>query len=205
VLFFVPKLGISSEPRSGCSFSNIIVGMKKKITQTLPWVLIGISIVTISFLVFSLNSMKNDAVQQIKNLQAIEAKFQSTQTAYDTQVDILKDDLDKSQAARDVYAEQLQTAEDALACANKSQFKPDYLSDTGMSKALTEFLTTTEGGEMQTASWETLWEGSKSTMFTIILTKNKTEVGYIFIVYHNDAHFAKNRVFSLSKQCWLDG
>ena len=177
----------------------------KKIIKYLPWILLGISLIAIGFFIFSLNSMKNDVVQQIKNIQAVEEKFQTTRTAYDAQLETLKGDLDKAQAARDVFAEQLQTAEDSLACTKKNLFKPDYFSDAGMSKALSEFLINTESGEFKTASWETLWEGSKTALFTIIMTRNKTEVSHKLIVFHNDAYFKKNRVFSIDKQCWLNG
>ena len=179
----------------------------KKFFKYLPWVLLGISILAIWILLIGINYIKKDAVQQIKNIKAVEDKFQATRTAYDAQLETLKDDLDKAQAARDVYAEQLQTAEDRLACANKNLFKPDYIDDAGMSKALSEYLTATEGGVQKTATWYHDWENTKSARLEIILIndKDKSEVGYSFIIYHNDAYFAKNRVFSISRQCWLDG
>ena len=177
----------------------------KKIIKYLPWILFGISILCLGLLYFSLSLLKKDAVQQIKNIQAVENKFQATRTAYDAQLEMLKDNLDKAQAVRDVYAEQLQAAEDSLACPNKDLFKPDYIYDANMSKALSNYLTATEGGEIKSATWETVWEGSRSSLFTIILTQKQGEVGHKFIVYHNEAHFPKNRVFSLSRQCWLDG
>ena len=177
----------------------------KKIIKIVSWILFGISFLIIGLFTISLNIMKNDAVKQIKNIQAVENKFQATRTAYDAQLEMLKDNLDKAQAVRDVYAEQLQAAEDSLACPNKDLFKPDYIYDANMSKALSNYLTATEGGEIKSATWEKVWEGSRSALFTIILTQKKGEVGHKFIVYHNDANFAKNRVFSLSRQCWLDG
>ena len=119
----------------------------------------------------------------------------------------MKDDLEKAETARAVYAEQLQAAEDSVACANKNLFKPDYIDDTGMSNAISQFLITTEGGVLKTAIWYHDWENTKSARLEIILINNKdmSEVGYFFMIYHNDAYFAKNRVFSISKQCWLDG
>jgi len=177
----------------------------KKIIKIVSWILFGISILIIGLFTISLNIMKNDAVKQIKNIQAVENKFQATRTAYDAQLEMLKDNLDKAQAVRDVYAEQLQAAEDSLACPNKDLFKPDYIYDANMSKALSNYLTATEGGEIKSATWEKVWEGSRSALFTIILTQKQGEVGHKFIVYHNEAHFPKNRVFSLSRQCWLDG
>jgi hypothetical protein len=74
-----------------------------------------------------------------------------------------------------------------------------------MSKAISEFLATTERGEFKAESWDVLWEGSKTALFTITMTLNNNEVGYKFFIYHNDAYFKKNRVFSIDKQCWLDG
>ena len=167
----------------------------------------GIALTAIVLFVFSLNSMKKDAVQQIKNIQEIEEKYQATWTTYDTQVETLKDDLEKAEAARAVYAEQLQDAEDSLSCPNKNLFKPDYINDTGMSQALLDFLTATEGGVLKTATWYHDWENTKSARLEIILINDKdmSEVGYFFMIYHNDAYFAKNRVFSISKLCWLDG
>ena len=177
----------------------------KKFIKYLPWILFGISFLIIGLFTISLNIMKNDAVQQIKNIQTVEEKFQATRTTYDDQLESLRDNLQKVEVARDLYAEQLQAAEDSLACPNKDLFKPDYIYDANMSKALSNYLTATEGGEIKSATWETVWEGSRSSLFTIILTQKQGEVGHKFIVYHNEAHFPKNRVFSLSRQCWLDG
>jgi len=177
----------------------------KKFIKYLPWILFGISFLIIGLFTISLNIMKNDAVQQIKNIQTVEEKFQATRTTYDDQLESLRDNLQKVEVARDLYAEQLQAAEDSLACPSKDLFKPDYIYDANMSKALSNYLTATEGGEIKSATWETVWEGSRSSLFTIILTQKQGEVGHKFIVYHNEAHFPKNRVFSLSRQCWLDG
>ena len=179
----------------------------KKIIKYLPWVLLVISIIFSGLLYLGLSLMKKDAVQQIKTIQAMEEKFQATQTAYDAQIETLKDDLDKEQAEQAVTAEQLQAAEDSLNCPNKNLFQPDYSTDDGMAKALLEFLTTTEGGILKTSIWYHPWENTKSARLEIIMinNKDKTEVGYFFMVYHNDTYFTKNRVFSISKQCWLDG
>jgi hypothetical protein len=177
----------------------------KKTIKYIPWILLGIALITIGFFAFSLNSMKLDAIQQIKNIQAVEEKFQATQNANVARLETLKVVLDKAQAERDVYAEQLQAAEDSLACTNRDLFKPNYLDDASMSKAISEFLATTERGEFKAESWDVLWEGSKTALFTITMTLNNNEVGYKFFIYHNDAYFKKNRVFSIDKQCWLDG
>lgn len=177
----------------------------KKIIKYLPWALLAISIIFIGLLTMGLSQMKKDAVQQIKTIQVMEEKFKATQTTYDDQVQTLKDDLDKAQAERDTYAEQFKADEARLICPNRGQFKPDYTSDAGMTKALSDYLTTIEGGVIKSASWATMWEGTKSALFSINLTQKLGEVGYKFFVYHNDAYFKKNRVFYVSKQCWLDG
>jgi anionic cell wall polymer biosynthesis LytR-Cps2A-Psr (LCP) family protein len=82
----------------------------KKIIKYIPWILLGIALITIGFFAFSLNSMKLDAIQQIKNIQAVEEKFQATQNANVARLETLKVVLDKAQAERDVYAEQRKTA-----------------------------------------------------------------------------------------------
>ena len=177
----------------------------KKIIKYLPWALLAISIIFIGLLTIGLSQMKKDAVQQIKTIQVMEEKFKATQTTYDDQVQTLKDDLDKLQAEREVYAEQFQAAEANLNCPNRDLFKPDYSNDTGMTKALSDYLTTIEGGVIKSAIWEPMWGGTRSALFSINLTQKLGEVGYKFFVYHNDAYFKKNRVFYISKQCWLDG
>ena len=177
----------------------------KKFFRYLPWVLLGISILAIGILLIGINYMKNDAVQQIKNIKAVEDKFQATRTAWNAQQKTLKDNLDKAQAARDIYAEQLQAAEDKLACANKHLFKPDYINDDSMSKALSAFITNTRSGQFKSASPQVLWDGAKTALFTIIMVQYNSEVSYKFIVYHNSAHSVMNRVFDIEKQCWLDG
>jgi hypothetical protein len=180
-----------------------------KIIHNIRWVLVGLLVLAFIILLFAFNSLLRASIQQTRNQQVIEKNFISTQTAYDVRVESLLNELDKAKAARDVYADQLQEAENKLACPRRDLFKPDYIFDKEMEAALMVFLNKTEAGEVKSAKHELVWPGlglvSRTTLFSLNMVNGENEFLYKFIVYHNDRFFAKNRVFSIAKQCWLDG
>lgn len=160
-------------------------------------------------LILSYHSLLRASVHQTLSQQNIEADFLATQTAYETRVETLLEELDKARAAREIFASQLQEAEARLNCPRRELFKPNYILDKDMELALTDFLNQTESGEVKSVKNERIWPGlgfiSRTTLFTLTMQHGEEQFQHKFIVYHIDRFFNKNRVFSIAKQCWLDG
>lgn len=181
----------------------------KKIRQNIHWILICVLAIICLILILSNNSLVRASLRQTHSQQSIEANFRATQTAYDDRVESLLNELDKAKAAREVFASQLQEAEAQLNCPRRELFKPNYILDKDMEVALTDFLNQTEVGEVKSVKNERIWPGlgfiSRTTLFTITMQRGEDQFQHKFIVYHIDRFFNKNRVFSIAKQCWLDG
>ena len=181
----------------------------KKFRQNIHWVIIGVLAIICLALIFSFNSLLRASVSQTRSQQSIEANFLATQTAYEARVESLLEELDRAKAAREVFASQLQEAEAMLNCPRRELFKPNYILDKDMEAALTDFLNQTEVGEVRSAKNERIWPGlgfiSRATLFTLTMQRGEEQYQHKFIVYYIDRFFNKNRVFSIAKQCWLDG
>lgn len=181
----------------------------KKILKNIHWILVGVLSVVCLILIFSFNVLLRASVSQTHNQQTIEQNFLATQTFFDNRVETLLNELDKAKAARDVYASQLEEAENKLRCSNPDLFKTNYILTDEIGKALADYLSKTEVGEIKTIKHELVWPGlgfrSRTTFYTITMSRGDDDYVHEFIVYHIDAFFSKNRVFSIGRQCWLDG
>lgn len=181
----------------------------KKLRQNIHWIIIGVLALICLILILSNNSLLRASIRQTRSQQSIESGFLATQTAYDDRVESLLKELDKARAARDIFASQLQEAESRLNCPRRELFKPNYILDKDMEAALTNFLNQTEVGEVKAVESERIWPGlgfiSRTTLFTLTMQQGEDQFQHKFIIYHIDRFFNKNRVFSIAKQCWLDG
>jgi hypothetical protein len=173
--------------------------------KRLPWILCAIFGITCLFLWLVINSFKNLSIQQIHDMQANEEKFTATQSSFRDKVASLENELDKAQAAKDVFSEQLNDAENLLSCANRNLFKPDYVLEKNMQKALMDYISLSQTGELKSATVEKIWPDSRTSLYSLSVASGEDQILYEFIVYRNDKYFAKNRVFDIHQQCWLDG
>lgn len=126
----------------------------KKLRKNIHWIIVGVLALICLVLIFSYNSLLRASVRQTRSQQNIEAGFLATQTVYDTRLESLLEELDKARATREIFASQLQEAENKLACPRRELFKPDYILDKEMEAALTNFLDQTEAGEVLSAKNE---------------------------------------------------
>jgi hypothetical protein len=177
----------------------------KKLISRLPWILCAMFGLICLFLWLVINSFKNLSIQQIHDMQASDEKFAATQSSFRDKVASLENELDNTRAAKDVFSEQLNDAENLLSCANKSAFKPDYVLEKNMVLALKNYITLSQTGELKSSTSERFWPDSRTSLLTLAITWGEDEILYKYIVYHNDKFFAKNRVFDIHQQCWLDG
>lgn len=180
------------------------MGMKKFV-KSLPWILCAIFGLICLFFWFKMNGFKNLSIQQIREMQVNDEKFAATQSAFRAKVATLENELDKALAAKNICLEQLNDAENLLSCANKSLFKPDYLVEKNMQKALQDYIRLSQSGELVSATVEKIWPDSRTALYTLAIASGEDQILYKFIVYRNDKYFAKNRVFDIHQQCWLDG
>ena len=177
----------------------------KNFFKRLPWILCAIFGLICLFLWLVINSFKNLSIQQIHDMQANEEKFAATQSSFRDKVASLENELDKARAAKDVFSEQLNDAENLLSCANKNLFKPDYVLEKNMQKAMMDYISLSQTGELKSATVEKIWPDSRTSLYSLAVALGEDQILYKFIVYRNDKYFAKDRVFDIHKQCWLDG
>jgi hypothetical protein len=193
--------------------------MKKYIN----WIILGVLMFAIGVLTFFLvnankenatlnntvESFKNstiaDQVEQQKSAQAEIAAGLSTQTALQNQISALQTQAVNDQLKFDDLSKQFTQLKSLNDCANKSLFKPDYVSNSRMSDALKKFVSSVTGLPVETADSQIIWNGLLSSYHNVYFFKDHQRLKQPYLVFFTDPSVnLKQGVFDINNQCWLD-
>lgn len=193
--------------------------MKKYIN----WIVLGALVAAIGILAFFLvdankeNAKLNNTVESFKNStiadqvaqqQSAQADIEaglSTQSALQNQISTLQTQVANEQIKFDDLSKQNTQLESLIDCANKSLFKPDYVSNSRMSDALKKFVGSLTGLTVDTANWEPIWNGLLSSYHNVYFFKDHQRLKQPYLVFFTDPSVKlKQGVFDINNQCWLD-
>jgi hypothetical protein len=151
------------------------------------------------------NSTIADQVDQQKSAQAEIAAGLSTQTALQNQISALQTQAVNDQVKFDDLSRQFTQLKSSIDCANKSLFKPDYVSNSRMSDALKKFVGSVTGLAVETADSQIIWNGLLSSYHNVYFFKDHQRLKQPYLVFFADPSVnLKQGVFDINNQCWLD-